>query len=70
MPRKLSMAFMFEGATLPGMPMQFAVPAALGDFVAAALAAIALFQVRRQAASASAKAWVFVYLRQHRVTRA
>ncbi len=57
--RELGLMFMFEGATLPGMPMQFAVPAALGDFVAAALAAFALYQVRRQAASAKTWVWVF-----------
>jgi hypothetical protein len=57
--RELGLMFMFEGATLPGMPPQFAVPAALGDFVAAALAAAALVAVRRQAASARAWVWVF-----------
>jgi hypothetical protein len=36
--RELGLMFMFSGATLPGMPLQFAVPAALGDFAAARLA--------------------------------
>jgi hypothetical protein len=57
--RELGLMFMFEGATLPGMPMPFAVPAALGDFVAAALAAFSLYQVRRQAASAKTWVWIF-----------
>lgn len=57
--RELGLMFLFEGATLPGMPQQFAVPAALGDFVAAMLACAALVAVRRQAASARAWVWVF-----------
>jgi hypothetical protein len=57
--RELGLMFMFTGATLPGMPMQFAVPAALGDFVAAVLAVVALRAVRKEAASAKAWVWVF-----------
>lgn len=57
--RELGLMFMFEGATLPGMPMPFAVPAALGDFVAAVLAVVALWAVRRGASSA--RAWVIVF---------
>ncbi len=57
--RELGLMFMFEGVTLPGMPQQFAVPAALGDFVAALLAALALWAVRRQ--SPNAKKWVWVF---------
>jgi hypothetical protein len=57
--RELGLMFMFEGATLPGLPQQFAVPAALGDFVAAVLAALALWAVRRQ--SVHAKKWVWVF---------
>lgn len=57
--RELGLMFLFAGATLPGMPLQFAVPAALGDFVAAMLACAALVAVRRQAASARAWVWVF-----------
>jgi hypothetical protein len=59
--RELGLMFMFEGATLPGMPQQFAVPAALGDFVAAMLAALALWQVRKGAGAASAKTWVWIF---------
>jgi hypothetical protein len=57
--RELGLMFMFDGATLPGMPQPFAVPAALGDFAAAALAALALWQVRRGAAAAKTWVWVF-----------
>jgi hypothetical protein len=57
--RELGLMFMFEGATLPGLPQAFAVPAALGDFVAAMLAALALWAVRKQWASAKAWVWVF-----------
>jgi hypothetical protein len=57
--RELGLMFMFEGSTLPGMPPQFAVPAALGDFVAATLAFSALVAVRRQASSARSWVWVF-----------
>jgi hypothetical protein len=57
--RELGLMFMFSGATLPGMPLQFAVPAALGDFVAAALATVALWAVRRGVASAKTWVWIF-----------
>jgi hypothetical protein len=57
--RELGLMFLFEGATLPGMPSAFAMPAALGDFIAAALAAVALWAVRREAALAKAWVWVF-----------
>lgn len=57
--RELGLMFMFEGAARPGMPMQFAVPAALGDFVAAALAVVALRAVRHQSPRARACVWVF-----------
>lgn len=57
--RELGLMFMFEGATLPGMPQAFAVPAALGDFVAAMLAAVALLAVRKRWASSKTWVWVF-----------
>jgi hypothetical protein len=57
--RELGLMFMFPGATLPGMPDAFAVPAALGDFMAAVLATIALFAVRRHAGSAKTWVWIF-----------
>ncbi len=57
--RELGLMFLFPGATLPGMPPQFAYPAALGDFIAAMLAAAALLAVRHNAASAKAWVWIF-----------
>jgi hypothetical protein len=57
--RELGLMFMFEGATLPGMPPPFAVVAGLGDLAAAALAAAALVGVRRSAPSARAWVWIF-----------
>src|SRR5437763_4066661 len=40
--RHLGLMFLAPGATYPGMPAQFAYPAAFGDFVAAVLAVIAI----------------------------
>lgn len=40
--RHLGLMFLAEGATYPGMPMQFAFPAAVGDFITAVLAFIAI----------------------------
>jgi hypothetical protein len=57
--RELGLMFMFSEATLPGMPDVFAVPAALGDFMAAVLATVALFAVRRNAGSAKTWVWIF-----------
>jgi hypothetical protein len=57
--RELGLMFMFSGATLPGMPPEFAYPASWGDFIAAVLATLALIAVRRQAPSAKAWVWVF-----------
>src|SRR5262249_35445349 len=43
--RHLGLMFLTRGATYAGMPRQFAVPAALGDLLAAVLAAAALWAV-------------------------
>lgn len=61
--RELGLMFMFSGATLPGIPNSFAVPAALGDFMAAMLATVALFAVRRTALvfNMQAKTWVWIF---------
>lgn len=59
MGRELGLMFLFEGATRPGMPAAFAVPAAWGDLAAAVLALVALWAVRRRASSARACVWVF-----------
>src|SRR5438094_7275149 len=43
--RHLGLMFLTRGATYPGLPREFAWPAALGDLVAAALAFISIFPV-------------------------
>src|SRR5262249_54356580 len=45
--RHLGLMFLAPGAVFPGMPAQFAYPAALGDFIAAVLALVALPAVVR-----------------------
>ena len=40
--RHLGLMFLTRGATYPGLPQQFAYPAALGDFITAVLAFICL----------------------------
>jgi hypothetical protein len=47
--RHLGLMFLAPGATYPGIPMRFAYPAALGDFVAAVLAVVAIPAVATQA---------------------
>jgi hypothetical protein len=51
--------FLAPGATYPGMPPQFAYPAALGDLVAAVLAVVAIPPVATQARSARFLVWLF-----------
>jgi hypothetical protein len=41
--RQLGLMFLTRGATYPGLPWQFAYPAALGDFVTAVLAHLHFF---------------------------
>lgn len=43
--RHLGLMFLAPGAVLPGLPWQFAIPAALGDLLAALLALLALAAV-------------------------
>lgn len=45
--RHLGLMFLAPGATAPGIPPDFAVPAAVGDLVTAILALIALYSLRR-----------------------
>ena len=47
--RHLGLMFLTRGATYPGLPPQFARPAALGDLVTAALAFVSIFPVLRGA---------------------
>jgi hypothetical protein len=57
--RYLGLMFLSHGATSPGLPQRFAVPAALGDFLAAILALIAIPAVRKRARAAKALVWIF-----------
>jgi hypothetical protein len=57
--RHLGLMFLSRGATYPGLPPGFAVPAAIGDLVAAILALATIAAMSRNARSAGALAWVF-----------
>jgi hypothetical protein len=57
--RHLGLMFLTRGATYPGLPQQFAYPAALGDFVTAVLAFSALFLVRRNSDLGRPAVWFF-----------
>ena len=57
--RHLGLMFLTRGATYPGLPPQFAWPAALGDFVSAVLAMTALFAVIRESRAARPLLWTF-----------
>src|SRR2546428_7622501 len=57
--RHLGLMFLTRGATYPGMPAQFAYPAALGDVLAAALAFASLGAVVRNHRAGRILVWVF-----------
>lgn len=57
--RHLGLMFLARGAVLPGMPAQFAWPAAIGDFVAALLAFLAIPAVSRNLPVGRVLAWAF-----------
>src|SRR3989442_6805780 len=57
--RHLGLMFLTRGATYPGMPVQFAYPAALGDLLAAALAFASLVAVVRHHPAPRVLLWVF-----------
>ena len=57
--RHLGLMFLSHGATYPGLPPEFAVPAAYGDLLAAVLAVIAIPAVASNAAIAKPLVWVF-----------
>ena len=57
--RHLGLMFLTRGATYPGLPPQFAYPAALGDFVTAVLAFSAIFFVVRDSVRARPLVWFF-----------
>lgn len=57
--RHLGLMFLAPGAVYPGMPPQFAWPAALGDFIAALLAFLAIPLTIRNFQSAKVLLWIF-----------
>jgi hypothetical protein len=57
--RNLGLMFLAPGATYPGLPARFAYPAALGDFLAAVLALLALGAVVRRLRAAKLLVWLF-----------
>jgi len=57
--RHLGLMFLTRGATYPGLPPQFAYPAALGDLLTAVLAFVAIFFVSRNSTGARPLVWIF-----------
>jgi hypothetical protein len=57
--RHLGLMFLAPGATYPGIPAQFAYPAALGDLLASVLALIAIPAVATRARPAKLLVWLF-----------
>jgi hypothetical protein len=57
--RHLGLMFLEPGATLPGIPRVFAVPAAYGDLLAAVLAVAALLALVAGSPVAKALVWLF-----------
>jgi hypothetical protein len=57
--RHLGMMFLTRGATYPGLPPEFAYPAAFGDLVTAILAFVAIPLVLRGSRLAKPIVWVF-----------
>ena len=57
--RHLGLMFLARGATFPGMPPQFAYPAAFGDLITAVLAFAAIPLVLRGSRLAKPAVWIF-----------
>jgi hypothetical protein len=57
--RHFGLMFLAPGATYPGLPLQFAYPAAFGDLLAAMLALIAIPAVVARARIAHILVWIF-----------
>lgn len=57
--RHLGLMFLTRGATYPGIPQQFALPAALGDLLSALLAFASIPAVAQGWRSARPMVWVF-----------
>jgi hypothetical protein len=56
--RHLGLMFISIGAALPGIPWQFAWPAATGDFIAASLSFIAAFLLQKGSPRATTMIWI------------
>jgi len=57
--RNYGLMFLAPGATYPGLPQEFAVPAAYGDLIAAILAVIAIPAVATNHPLAKPLVWIF-----------
>lgn len=57
--RHLGIMFLAAGVVLPGMPYQFAYPAALGDCLSAILAMIALYTLYYRQSISKKCIWIF-----------
>lgn len=57
--RHLGLMFLTTGVTSTAMPQQFAIPAAVGDFLSAVLALIAAFLIHRKSKLSVLMTWVF-----------
>jgi len=57
--RHLGMMFLTRGATYPGLPVQFAYPAAFGDLLTAIIALVTIPLVIRGSATAKPAVWFF-----------
>jgi hypothetical protein len=57
--RHLGLMFVAPGVVVAGMPWQFAIPSAAGDFIAAVLAFTAAVLIHRKSTYAVPATWVF-----------
>src|SRR5207247_7590846 len=57
--RHLGMMFLTRGATYPGLPLEFAYPAAFGDLLTAIIAFVAIPLVLRGSRKAKPVVWTF-----------
>jgi hypothetical protein len=57
--RHLGMMFLTRGATYPGLPLEFAYPAAFGDLVTAIIAFVSIPLVLRSSRLAKPMVWTF-----------
>lgn len=57
--RHLGLMFLAAGATYPGIPPQFAYPAAFGDLIAAILAMAAIWTIIKNAKGSRILLWIF-----------